>query len=195
MSDARISEPPAVAFKGLVLRADYEQLGKQYGPELQAAVLASLPEECAHLLRSGVLLFGGWYPVSWYAAMWQAAREELGMGVELPREVGRLTALNNFNTVYRTLVSLIPTQTLTGAGLRLWGRVWKGTKVEVLEIRGGYARARWSHCEGFDENVWAANLGAIQGFLEIAGGRHVRLRVIEGAGDGDSVTEADAYWA
>jgi hypothetical protein len=43
--------------------------------------------------------------------------------------------------------------------------------------------------------MWSELCGSCEGQLEIAGARHVRLRIVSGAGDPDTDAEFEARWA
>jgi hypothetical protein len=67
--------------------------------------------------------------------------------------------------------------------------------MQISDSRSGYVRATWSGCEGWDENLWAELAGSCEVLLEMAGAKHVRLRVIKGGRTGDNVCEMEAHWA
>jgi len=66
--------------------------------------------------------------------------------------------------------------------------------MQINDSRGGYVHATWSGCEGWDENLWAELAGSCEVLLEMAGAKHVRLRVIKGGRTGESACEMDAHW-
>jgi hypothetical protein len=50
-------------------------------------------------------------------------------------------------------------------------------------------------CLGFDGNIRGEVAGSCESLLEIAGAKHVRIRLLAGARDGDSDAEFEARWS
>jgi len=64
----------------------------------------------------------------------------------------------------------------------------------VLESRRGFIRVSFEGCRGWDENMWSELAGSCESLLEIAGAKHVRLRMLTGGADGPNA-EFDAHWS
>jgi hypothetical protein len=79
-----------------------------------------------------------------------------------------------------------------GSVISGFARLWLDQ--DETESRSDYVHATWTGCEGWDENLWAELAGSCEALLEMAGAKHVGLRVIKGGRTGDDACEMEAHW-
>lgn len=181
--------------KGVAFRSVYTSLGKLRGEAAQRATLAAASEELRQGFVYGAIVAGGWYSVELYKDLFRTLRSATGEGKELVHEIGRQCTRDDMSGVYSVLAKLISPQSLLSLSQRVFSNYYSVGKVEVLESRAGYSRARWSECRGFDENMWLEIMGSCEQLLEIGGANHVRIRVVAGGADGSDHMEAAAHWS
>ncbi len=78
---------------------------------------------------------------------------------------------------------------------RVFNNYYDTGRFEILESKRGFVRAQATRCAGWDENMWTELAGSSEALLEIAGAKHVRLRIANGGRDGDEGAELEAHWA
>jgi hypothetical protein len=166
------------------------------GAEARDAALKLLSEPLRLSFEKKLLLASNWYPIGWYRDTFAAFRESQRAGVELPREIGRRGVRRDLGSVYKQIfLKLVSPQALFALSQRLFNNYFDIGLMQISDSRSGYVRASWIGCEGWDENLWAELAGSCEVLLEMAGAKHVRLRVIKGGRTGDDVCEMEAHWA
>lgn len=166
------------------------------GTEARAEALKLLSGPLRQIYEEKLLLASNWYPIGWYRETFAAFRETQRAGVELPREIGRRAAKRDMSSVYKqVLLKMVSPQALLGLSQRLFKNYFDTGAMSIEQSRNGFVHAAWNGCEGWDENLWAELAGSCEVLLEMAGAKHVRLRVIKGGRSGDSVCEMEAHWA
>ncbi len=167
-----------------------------HGVDARAAALKLLSEPLRRSYEERLLLASNWYPISWYRDTFAAFRESRGAGTELPREIGRRGVRRDLGSVYKQVfLKMVSPQALLGLSQRLFKNYFDTGTMKIEVSRNGYVHATWSGCEGWDENLWAELAGSCEVLLEMAGAKHVRLRVAKGGRTGDSACEMEAHWA
>lgn len=142
------------------------------------------------------LLAASWYPIAWYKETFRAFRQATGAGPELARSIGRLAARRDMAGVHKQILAkLISPQALLGMAQRVFNTYYDVGNLTISESRSGYVRVSCENCAGWNENMWSELVGSCGSLLEIAGGRHIRLRVVSGGGDGDDAAVLEAHWA
>ena len=166
------------------------------GDEAREAALKLLSEPLRSSFEQKLLLASSWYPIAWYRDTFAAYREARSAGTELPREIGRRGVERDMRAVYKQLLlKMVSPQALLGLSSRLFKSYFDTGVMAISESRRGYVRATWTGCEGWDENLWAELAGSCEALLEMAGAKHVRLRVTQGGRNGDDHCEMEAHWA
>jgi hypothetical protein len=166
------------------------------GDDAREAALKLLPEPLKSSYEQRLMLASNWYPIGWYRDTFAAYREAQHAGTELPREIGRRSVKRDMRSVYKQLfLKMVSPQALLGLSQRLFKSYFDTGSMEITESRSGYVHATWTGCVGWDENLWAELAGSCETLLEMAGAKHVRLRVIKGGRTGDTSCEMDAHWA
>ena len=181
--------------KGIAFRTIVQCFTEMHGDESREAALKLLSEPLRESFEKKLLLASNWYPIGWYRATFSAFREAQRAGAELPREIGRRGARRDMKAVYKqVLLKMVSPQALLALSSRLFKSYFDTGLMHIKEARTGYVHATWTGCEGWDENLWAELAGSCEALLEMAGARHVRLRVIRGGRTGDDACEMEAHW-
>jgi hypothetical protein len=166
------------------------------GEEARADAARRLSEPFRTNFEKRLILASNWYPIGWYREAFSAFRESQRAGTELPREIGRRSVRRDLNAVYKQLLlKMVTPQALLALSQRLFKNYFDTGAMRVRESRAGFVRAEWTGCEGWDENLWAELAGSCEVLLEMAGAKHVRLRVVRGGSSGDSECEMEAHFA
>jgi hypothetical protein len=166
------------------------------GAEARDAALKLLSEPLRASFEKKLLLASNWYPIAWYRDTFAAFRESQRAGVELPREIGRRGVRRDMAAVYKQiLLKMVSPQALFGLSQRLFNNYFDTGLMQIKDSRSGYVHASWTGCDGWDDNLWAELSGSCEVLLEMAGAKHVRLRVVKGGRTGDNACEMEAHWA
>lgn len=153
--------------KGIMLRNRVAMIEELFGPPRMEAIAARLQTALADGLRYGTVLSGGWYPLAWLRDLHDAARDELGRGPELARELGYRGAMKNLRTVHRIFLSIMSPAGVLERSQRLFNAYFDGGVFEVASSTPRSALARLHECWGFDRNVFEAVAGTSQAALEL----------------------------
>ena len=181
--------------KGVAFRTIDLCFAELRGVEVRARAREFMHVDVAGAYRDGLLLAASWYPISWYRDAFRAFRAGTGEGLELPRTIGKRAVFHDFRGVHKQLLAkVVSPQMLLDLGHRVFNTYYDTGRLEVLESRKGYAKVRLAGCLGWDANMWSELCGSCEGQLEIAGARHVRLRVLWGGGETDANAEFEAHW-
>jgi hypothetical protein len=191
---AKLGTGPRV--KGVAFRTIGQCLSELRGAEVRARAHSLMQGDVGQAYRDGLLLAASWYPISWYREAFRAFRAAAGEGLELPRAIGKRAVVIDFRGVHKQLVAkVLSPQMLLEMGQRVFNTYYDTGRLEVLEARKGYAKARVTGCVGWDANMWSELYGSCEAQLEIAGAQHVRLHVLSGGTDADTASEFEARWA
>jgi hypothetical protein len=165
------------------------------GEEAWAKAHALMSDEVREAYRTGAILSGGWYPISWYREMFRAFLAATNEGPELSRTLGYRSARIDFKRFHNwILAKLVSPQTLFGFTSKMFNSYFDTGSFEVVQSQRGYVRAEARGCVGWDRNVWNDLIGSCSALLELAGAREVRVRVMSGGRDGDTDADLAAFW-
>ncbi|HEY3494327.1 MAG TPA: hypothetical protein VGK73_06565 [Polyangiaceae bacterium] len=155
-----------------------------------------LSAELVEAFRYKTIMAAGWYPIGEYKALFRAFLGATGEGPELAREIGRLAARHDMAGVHKQIVArVVSPQMLFGMSQRVFSTYYDTGTFTMLESRRGFAHARAAGCLGWDACLWQEIIGSSESLLEIAGAKHVRMRVLGGGKDEDDFLELEARWA
>lgn len=180
--------------KGVAFRSVLAALEALRGSEAVQKALDAMPGDVGNRLRGGTIVASGWYPISWYRAMFQGITRGLGEGRDLVRAIGTQCSDQDLRGVYRYILRVLSPQTVFSVSPRLFNNYYDTGAIEIIEGRKGHARARWHGCAGFDQNMWDEVYGSVRRILELSGATHVRMHILRGGSDGDDELELQAYW-
>jgi hypothetical protein len=181
--------------KGVAFRSVELCFAERYGQSARDRAIEHMPPELAEKFRLRLILAATWYPIEDYKACFRAFRAAMGAGAELSREIGRLSARHDMAQVHKQLFAkLISPGALLSLSQRFFNNYYDTGSFEIVDSQRGFVRARASGCAGWDENMWSELAGASEALLEVAGAKHVRLRIVSGGRDGDESSELEARW-
>jgi hypothetical protein len=181
--------------KGIAFRTIELCFAERYGHAARERANEHLPPELAENFRLRLILATSWYPIEDYKACFRAFRAATGGGAEVAREIGRLAARHDMASVHKQLFAkLISPGALLALSQRFFNNYYDTGTFKILESQRGFVRAQATACAGWDENMWAELAGSSEALLEIAGAKHVRLRITNGGRDGDESAELEARW-
>lgn len=178
--------------KGLAFRSAMRAVATLRGEDAVVEARGHMPAEVADALRLGTIVATGWYPIAWYREMFGGIVR--ATSADLPRQVGAEAIRADLASVHKALLRLLSPQTVYSLSNRMFTNYYDTGTVTTLETRPGFLHGRASGCAGWDRNMWQELVGATERILEIAGARHVRIRVVRGGGDGDELCEIEARW-
>jgi hypothetical protein len=162
---------------------------------MAAKLFAELSGELGESMRNHSLIQGGWYPLTWYCDLHRVAQQITGAGPELARRVGRVSSIEDLTGgLYRVLLRAMSPQFLLKAGSRIFSKYYETGTMIVDESGSGYARARFTHCKGFDHNIWEDVFGGCEGALIACRATNIRINVLSGGGDQDEDALAECRW-
>ena len=166
-------------------------LAKLEGHAVQARAIEALPEDFREAWRSGAIVAGGWYPIEWYAALYDAASQAAGK--PMGRALGRESARADLSGVYRFITLELSPESLVARTPRVFGLVFEGAEAEALEARRGYVCVEYRKCLGFTPEIWDDVVAGTEMVIERGGGRDIRSRVLTGGGR-QTAMKAEFSW-
>jgi hypothetical protein len=89
---------------------------------------------------------------------------------------------------------VLSAKTITEVGARYFQRIYDTGTMSVVSEGASRIEARFHDCVGFDRNMWTEVAGSIEGFMELAGGKDVTVRITEGGHDDESAATMIARW-
>jgi hypothetical protein len=177
--------------KGVALRTVDLCFRELRSPEQYQHALSLMDPELARTCRT-LILATTWYPISWYRDAFRAYRAATGEGTELLRLIGKACVRHDMQAVHKqVMLKIISPQVLLSMSQRVFGAYYDHGSLNVVEATKGYARVECSGCVGWDENMWAELAGSSEMQLELAGAKHIRVRL---ARKGEANAEIEAHW-
>ncbi|HET9957011.1 MAG TPA: hypothetical protein VFQ61_21090 [Polyangiaceae bacterium] len=165
-----------------------------HGAAAAESCLSAMRAELAQGFRYQEILASGWYPIEWYRDLLRAIQTALNLGERALFEIGRECARQDMTGIYKLGFKLLSPEVVLQLSTRLFSNYYDTGKSKVVESRPGFAHVRWFDCAGFDKNMWWEAFGAAEMFMELAGARSVRTRIIRGGGDTDEMAELTMHW-
>jgi hypothetical protein len=180
--------------KGINFRTCEKSVEALFGAGAWARALEIVPAELRDKLHYRGIVSGGWYPIGWYRDLQSAIRSVVGGGREVPRTLGREIVRRDLGGIYRVFALLLKPETILAKAPKTFAAYFDTGAMEMLRVGERVARARWTGCRGFDENLWELTLGGCVAALESGGARDVEIVIHSGAGAQDAEAEAEARW-
>ena len=180
--------------KGVAFRSVMRAVETLHGNAAVESALSKLPSDLERAFRYQVILASSWYPIAWYRELLKAVQSAAGPGERVLFEIGRQCARQDMTGVYKLGFKLLSPQAVLGLATRLFSNYYDTGRSRLLESRTGFAHAQWSDCVGFDKNMWSEAFGAAEMFMELAGARNIRTRIIAGGGDSDETSTLTMHW-
>ena len=163
--------------------------------QVAADALAALPPDLGNRIKAGTLLTGNWYPLTWYLEMHRAARKVTGAGPELARTLGFENTMDDLKGVYRIFIKMLSPQFVISKSTFLFNAYYDTGKMEVVDAVERSARARWTGCAGFDQNLWQDVIGGSEAGMVLSGAKDIHIDIVSGGKDGDDHLEVHARWS
>jgi hypothetical protein len=164
------------------------------GLSVVESIAKALPPHLEQGIRYGTIIAASWYPIAWYRDLFKAVVSTTGDGERIVREVGRETARIDMTGIYKMAFKLLSPQALFDLSSRLFSNYYDTGKVAIIDARSGFVHACWSGCTGFDHNLWLDVAASCEMYLELSGAKHVRTRILSGAGPEDDGMAVQAHW-
>jgi hypothetical protein len=185
---------PEPRVKGVAFRTVLRLVEKSRGPEVIARALAAMPTDVAHGVRYGEIIAAGWYPVTWYRAMWSALLASAQEEAPFVRALGRDAVDVDFGSIYRALLRVLTPKTAVSIGMRHFGQIYDTGRVRVVEPTAASVRLDFTGCTGFDHTMWVEILGSCERLTELAGGLGVQAMILAGGANGEDHCLARVQW-
>lgn len=180
--------------KGMNFRTAMQMIERMKGKAVLDATIQGMPTEPRDAIRYGRIVAGGWYPVSWYAALHRSAQLVCRAGPELSRAVGHDATTEDFKGIYRYVLSMLSPEFIFSQCPRLLQMYWEGGSAEKVDLRKGMGSMRFKGWQGFDRNIWEDIMGSTEALLEMCGSHAIRRRVIAGGDDTSGELWVEFRW-
>jgi hypothetical protein len=186
-----MSEPHV---KGLAVRGTIDAIRRICPPGTIDKMLSILPTQIAPAVEHESFIAAGWYPLPHYRAIFGAAMEATGRGLDLVAELSRSATMQDFRGIYRLLTFVLSPEFLMRRSPTLFGRYYDTGTLTVPVARSGYCEARYRGCVGFDRVLWEDVISGSTAILEACGAKDIKHTRVRGGGDGDHELDVVAEW-
>lgn len=166
--------------KGQAFRSVLAALAKLEGKAVYERTVEQLPEAFVNDWRAGAIVSGGWYPVEWYAALYETASKVAGK--PMGRPLGRESARADLTGVYRFVTLVLSPESLVARTPKVFSLAFEGAEAEALEARKGYVCIEYRKCAGFTAQIWDDVMAGTEMVIELAGGTDIRGKILAGGG-------------
>jgi hypothetical protein len=173
----------SVRVKGVNFKTLLSTLARIHGQQSVDATLSLLPPEIEEALRLGAVVASGWYPIDWYRALHVAIHTACSGGLELSRQLGRESSIDDFRGIYRYLLKVISSEVLVAQAPRVFQMYFKGGEVMMTDSSRCAGVLDFRGWHGFDKAIWADVTGGVEGILVARGAAAVRQRVLRGGSE------------
>jgi hypothetical protein len=171
---------PTLRVKGQALRSVLAALAKIEGNDAHDRAIAALPDDVSTALRSGAIVAGGWYPIEWYAAIYDAASRVAGR--PMGRELGRESARADLSGIFRFFTFILSPESIVARAPRIFAMVFEGATGSAYDVRPGHIGIEYRNCVGFTPDIWEDVRAGTEMILERSGAKNVGSRVAAGGG-------------
>jgi hypothetical protein len=180
--------------KGTAIASTLRFVRERFGADAVAQVRADLdPAQQADL--PGEPLVSAWYPFALLVALGRAAARRFGGGMTyFHRELGRASADDAMNTVYRIFFKLGSPQFVVSRATRVWRTYYDSGEFNPVVAEPGRAILELS---GFAEPVpelCERLIGWMSRSVELAGGKNLRSAHTLCVLRGDPVCRFEGWW-
>jgi hypothetical protein len=177
--------------KGTALRSTVSAIPRVAGEGGVARVLAALPPHVRDEVERGPLA-SKWYPTSFSAALHLAIHDALGGGTWLMNhKVGVEAARIDYRGVYRTVLWALDIDGLLDRLPPSW-RQYNSRGEATIEKGPGRATACVAGVTGFNQGMWTAIAGRVEGLLTMGRAKSAVARVAHAT---ESSCQIDIRWS
>jgi hypothetical protein len=156
--------------KGVAFRSTLLAIERLHGEGAVARVKDAMPER--HRASMENILAVNWYPIEVSAALHVAIRDTIGRGEW--RESHRLgveAARIDFTGIYRAVLRAIQYDTIWDRMERAWTTYMSGGNAKWEERGHGTMRGYVEGVAGFNNGMWLATAGRMEGLLLLSGAK------------------------
>jgi hypothetical protein len=171
----------ACNFKGQGFIGLLVGLGQLKGTDAKLKLLPHLNPDLKVLVERGGIMASGWYPLAWYSEVTKAIRDEYGPDIGL--EIGRLGMRNDINSFIRFILALASPLMLLHLSSRVFRIYFQGANLETKQTGPREGRLHMWGLDGTNAATWDAIGGAVAAFVELSGGKDVKVRIDRDGGD------------
>jgi hypothetical protein len=179
--------------RGIAFRSFFRALETLRGREAVDATRARLSEFVRAKLERGGIEDDGYYPISWYAELHEAAEQALDGGDALAREIGRESTRQDVSTLLTFVLAFVSPNAIFHHADRIWSAYFRASSVVSTRISAHERRLEFRGA-GMTRGTWAETLGGTEVLLEICKARSPRVERLEGGGDGDERMVVRCSW-
>jgi hypothetical protein len=185
---------PDVLARGSNFRGLLRALEHKHGRGTIDEILNQLPPDLRDSLRYGHVISVGWYPVGWYAALYEGVGQVIGGLPESAMDLSFVSTREDFSTIHRVAIALLSPDMLVSHANRLLSFYWKGGDVKSLGAGKGYAEVRFTGWHGFTAALWYDLLGGVNGVLASCRANKVNWSIESGGSDRSSHMTVQYSW-
>lgn len=178
--------------KGLAFRSVLQAHAGLRGEDSLDALYKALEPGLTQTLRSP--LAATWYPLAYYAALWDAIQRTTGENPDYPRQIGRRCAEQDLKTVHKVLFAALNTTVALSVTARMFGSYYDTGKCSAKRLDARIFRFTFQGCLGFTEPMWTELRGALEVFVEQSTKRPARSVLVQGGHGGDENSLVDVRW-
>lgn len=184
--------PAMPQVKGLAFRSVLQAHASLRGKDSLEAMYKALEPELGQTLRSP--LASAWYPLAYYAALWNAIQSTSGESPDYPRQIGRLCAEQDLKTVHKLLFAALNTTVALTATARMFGSYYDTGNCSAKRLDTRVFRFAFQGCVGFTVPMWTEVRGSLEVFVEQSTKATARSMQTQGGRAGDSHCVVDVHW-
>jgi hypothetical protein len=167
------------SFRGLLREPEHRG-----GAALGERVISDVDPEVGDPLRDGQVIAVGWYPIRWYAALYESIGRAIGGLPESASELSYAATRHDFSTLHRVAIALVTPELLIRQAPRFVALYFKGGQTDVSPVNGG-TEVRFSGWHGFTAAIWHDLSGGAEAVLAACRAKNVRRRITSGGTTGN----------
>jgi hypothetical protein len=173
-----------VLARGSTFRGILRELEHRGGKTLVERVISDVDPEVGDPLRYGQVIAVGWYPIRWYAALYESIGRAIGGLPESAGELSYAATRHDFTTLHRVAIALVTPELLIRQAPRFVSLYYKGGLTDVSPVHGG-AEVRFTGWHGFTAAIWHDLSGGAEAVLAVCRAKNVRRRITAGGTTGN----------
>jgi hypothetical protein len=176
--------------KGQAFRSFLDAYEIIFDAEAKARLIALLPTELSDATRFGGIVASGWYPMSWYCALYEAMGKDKMLSAHMARRIGRETTARDIKGVYSFILRFAsPTMVFANIN-RILGLYVQRCEASILHREDGRVRVR-IEIPGSNRWVWEEFSGGAEAILDACGAKSTKCTITLVRED---LAELEAHW-
>lgn len=176
--------------KGQAFRSFLDAYEHLFDAAARTKLVAELPTELSNAARFGAIVSSGWYPMSWYRAMYETLAKNKMLTPDLARKIGRETTARDLKGVYSFILRFANPATVFANLSRIVGLYVQQCEATTLLREESNVRVR-INIPGSNRWLWEEFSGGAEVILESCGAKsvHCTAHVLH-----DEEAELAAHW-